>query len=46
MEGGLLESQRTLMGELLPALVEKRGREAVDEALAMAGTKRYRKKTS
>ncbi len=46
MEGGLLESQRALMGELLPALVEKRGREAVEAALAMACTKRYRKKSS
>ena len=45
MEGGLLESQRALMGELLPALVRDRAREAVDGALAMAGTKRYRKKT-
>ncbi len=42
-EGGLLESQRTLMGELPPALVEKRAHEAVAEALSMAGTKRYPK---
>jgi hypothetical protein len=46
MEGGLLESERTLMGELLPALVKERAHEAVEEALSMAGTKRYRKKTS
>lgn len=46
MEGGLLKSQRELMGELLPALVKDRASEAVGEALAMANTKRYRKKRS
>ena len=46
MEGGLLESSRVLTGELLPALVEARAAEAVEGALAMVGTKRYRKKRS
>ena len=35
MEGGLLESERTLMGELLPALVKERAHEVVEEALSM-----------
>lgn len=46
MEGGLLESQRAMAGELLPALVIKRAREAEESALAAAGTKRFRKKRS